>query len=84
MESKLNRIAAFIDSLPMESKLGEIQSTMISTRLDLIGGVQINSKECSNSFTNCGSCYNATAAECGGATNGGTCRNGTGLCVGAI
>lgn len=84
METKLNRIAAFIDSLPEESRLGNVQSTLLSTKIDWVGGAQINKDDCSNSFTNCGSCYNATPVECSGATNGGICRNGVGMCVGGI
>lgn len=84
METKLSRIASFIDTLPMDSKINEPQSALLYTGLELLGGAKINSDGCSNNFTNCGNCYNSSAAECNGATNGGTCRNTTGLCIGGV
>lgn len=83
MEIKLNRIAAFIDSLPEESMLGDVQSTMVSTRVELLGGAIINDRTCSNFYTNCGNCTNYTVDECSGASNAGTCRNGTSMCSGS-
>ena len=78
METKLNRIAAFIDSLPEESRLGKIQSTVLNTDLNILGGLQ----DGTNKSTNCKDCTNE--ASCKGVSNGGNCRNMAGGCSGSI
>ena len=78
METKLNRIAAFIDSLPAESTLGEIHSTMLTTGFDEMGSGGANTSNC---ISNCGNCLNKE--NCEGLTNGGDCKNMEGGCAGS-
>lgn len=81
METKLNRIAAFIESLPMDSKLSEMQGSVISTELNLIGAGGVNkNKICSNSSLSCVDATNENGCVniegfCDQATNSGGCKN---------
>lgn len=68
MKYKLNRIAAFIDSLPEESTLSDIQSVVLSTQLDLMGG------------DNGKNCINKELVQCYNGVNGGDCHNYYGYC----
>lgn len=38
MESKQKRIAAFIESLPIDSNVGECESVLLSTNMNFMGG----------------------------------------------
>lgn len=82
MNKKSNRIAAFIESLPMESSIGDCQSTLLSTNMEFIGGD--NGSNCINELydqcnkaDNKGNCQNYNSA-CAKSTNRGSCINSTG------
>ncbi|MDE7442504.1 MAG: hypothetical protein K2M69_10115 [Muribaculaceae bacterium] len=78
MDSKLSRIAAFIDSLPEESMLGKIHSTVLSTDLNILGGTP----DATSQYTNGTDCTND--GSCKGLSNGGNCRNMKGGCDGSF
>lgn len=67
MEQKTNRIAKFIESLPMDTEVGECQSTILTTNMDFMGG-------------NGGNCINELYEQCHDATNGGNCQNYNSAC----
>lgn len=67
MDQKTNRIAKFIESLPMDTEVGECQSTILTTNMDFMGG-------------NGGNCINEFYDKCCDATNGGDCKNYNGAC----
>lgn len=65
MDSKLSRIATFIESLPNDSDLGDCQSTLLPTNMNSYGGITKNG----------GDCNNYSAAKCKKSKNGGNCVN---------
>lgn len=62
MTKKENRIAAFIDSLPVDKGIGDCESVLLSTNMTFMGG-------------NGGSCINDDATKCFNSTNGANCQN---------
>lgn len=79
METKLNRIAAFIDSLPAESMVGESSSMVLTSQLDVVGGSTdaTNESTCENKSINCYTSQNQkqciNVGLCGEATNKAGC-----------
>jgi len=71
MEQRLSKIAAFIDSLPVDAEIGDCQSVLLPTNMDVLGGT-----------TNGGNCVNPDEG-CVGAINGRDCKNATGQCSGS-
>lgn len=63
MNEKLNRIAEFIESLPMDSENAVCQSTILSTDMEAVGG------------DNGGNCINTVKEQCSKVKNGGDCKN---------
>ncbi len=81
MNKQLERITAFIESLPVENGLEDGQSVLLSTDMNLVGGD--NGGNCINDlFEQCnkaenkGDCQNYNSA-CGKSTNKGSCYNTT-------
>lgn len=79
MESKQKKIAAFIESLPIDSNVGECESVLLSTNMNFMGG---NGGDCTNSIAskctrseNGGNCIN-TSSNCSKSKNAGNCQNG--------
>ncbi len=68
MKSKQNRIARFIDSLPVESNFSKDCTSLLVTGMG------------ATTTINSGNCVNYSMAECYGSTNMGSCRNATGEC----
>ncbi|MBD5272861.1 MAG: hypothetical protein HDS42_06325 [Bacteroides sp.] len=79
METKLNRIAAFIDSLPEESRMSGVHSVVLATGFDEMGSGDVKNE--TNCISNCHNCINQE--KCEGLSNGGDCRNENGGCVGS-
>lgn len=80
MTKKENRIAAFIDSLPVDQGIGDCESVLLSTNMTFMGGnggacINDMAKRC-NTSTNEGNCQNYASA-CGESVNGGVCLNTT-------
>ncbi|MDE5887033.1 MAG: hypothetical protein K2H46_05515 [Muribaculaceae bacterium] len=67
MENKLTRIAAFIESLPVDNNIGDCESALLSTNMTFMGG-------------NGGNCINDMYEQCHNATNGGDCQNYNSAC----
>lgn len=64
---KQGKIAAFIESLPMETGIGDCQSTLLVTNMEYLGG-------------NGGDCINNDEQQCYKSNNGGNCKNYHGYC----
>lgn len=64
---KTNRIAAFIEGLPMTGDADDCQATLLSTNMEFMGG-------------NGGNCINDLYEKCHNATNGGNCQNYNSAC----
>lgn len=64
---KTNRIAAFIEGLPMTGDAEDCQATLLSTNMEFMGG-------------NGGNCINDLYEKCKKATNGGNCINYNSAC----
>lgn len=84
MEQKSNRIAAFIEKLPMDASTGDCESTLLSTNMEFIGGGGDNNNACINDYydrcnksNNGGDCQNYNTA-CTKSTNRGSCINTSG------
>ena len=61
---KAGRIAAFIENLPMDASLGNCESVLLSTNMDMVGAGR-----------NGGNCVNETFGSCNNSTNNGDCKN---------
>lgn len=68
MNQKTNRIAAFIENLPMDATIGNCESALLSTNMEFIGG------------DNGGDCTNELYDQCHRAKNGGSCQNYNSAC----
>lgn len=68
MNQKTNRIAAFIENLPMDATIGNYESALLSTNMEFIGG------------DNGGDCINELYDQCNKAKNGGSCENYNSAC----
>ena len=68
MDKRTNRIAAFIESLPMDKSVNGTQSVLLCAETAFGEGI------------NEGNCYNSFKEQCKGATNTGTCKNMNGTC----
>lgn len=62
---KRGKIAAFIESLPMETGIGDCQSTLLVTNMDYLGGATVNG----------GVCINDNEDSCRKSNNSQDCRN---------
>lgn len=69
MNQKTNKIAAFIESLPMDVSVGNCESTLLSTKMEFVGG------------DNGGNCVNEQYDQCNKAKNGGDCQNYNSACA---
>lgn len=69
MDNKLNRITAFIDSLPIDNDRDADHSVVLPTEMELLGAGD-NSGNCSNYMLN----------QCKKSKNGGDCKN-YGVCA---
>lgn len=67
---KQGKIAAFIESLPMETGIGDCQSTLLVTNMEYLGGYAING----------GICVNDSVESCYEASNTKDCRNYKNTC----
>lgn len=72
MGKKLSRISAFIENLPVVSAHGDVQSTILSSGLELLGAGE--------SWTNSGNCENYQKDICKTGSNKGNCKNYRGFC----
>ena len=68
MNQKTNKIAAFIESLPMDVAIGNCESALLSTNMAFVGG------------DNGGDCVNELYDQCNKAKNGGSCENYNSAC----
>ena len=68
MDNKMTRIAAFIESLPIDASVGNCESAILSTKMEYIGG------------DNGGDCINEHYDQCHKAKNGGSCENYNSAC----
>ena len=68
MDQKSNKIAAFIESLPIDASIGNCESVVLTTNMELIGG------------DNGGNCINELYDQCNKAKNGGSCENYNSAC----
>lgn len=69
---KAGRIAAFIENLPMDASLGNCESVLLSTNMDMVGA-----------GVNGGDCLNTDQKACESSKNAGDCKNYGGSCDGA-
>ena len=63
MNQKTSKIAAFIESRPMDVAIGNCESALLSTNMEFVGG------------DNGGDCINELYDQCNKAKNGGSCEN---------
>lgn len=70
MDKRTSKIAAFIESLPMDVSVGNCESTLLATNMEFIGGGKVNG----------GSCINDDEDLCFDAKNEGACKNFGGFC----
>lgn len=68
MKQKTKKIAAFIESLPMDVTIGNCESALLSTNMEFVGG------------DNGGDCINELYDQCHKAENGGNCENYNSAC----
>jgi hypothetical protein len=68
MDKRTSKIAAFIESLPMDVSVGNCESTLLATNMELIGG------------DNKGDCTNDDRKQCYEAKNEGSCKNFSNYC----
>lgn len=68
MNQKTHRIAAFIESLPIDATIGNCESALLSTNMEFIGG------------DNGGDCINELYDQCNKSKNGGSCENYNSAC----
>lgn len=70
MDSRKSRIKAFLDTLPSSDITDGVQSTLLKTAMNHVGG----------STTNSGDCTNINREACHKSKNAGSCKNSVNYC----